>query len=431
MRELWRRGELGLPAAVAGLAALVWLVPLRIGWYRDAAISDIPTYRRAGRAIADGLVPYRDFSLEYPPLAAALFAIPELLPGGYAATFSALMLCALIATAVGAVATARVAGFPPDWQAAAGVVVALSPLALGSLVETRFDLLVAALLTWTVFAALTGRWRLAWSLVAVGVLIKLVALLLVPVLIVHHLHRSERADVARVVGRAALIMGVGFLPFMIVAPGGTLDMAGYHLERPLQIESTGAAYLMSLHELAGIPLLVESSFGSQGLVGDGPRIIAALSSAALAGLVIAIALTFRAALRRAHATGEARLMLAASAATIAAGLAAGKVLSPQFMIWLLPFALLVGGRYGRAAFGITVAALIATALYFPRQYWDLVDLETWPIITLIARDALLIALVAAAWPRPSIGAPTPSVELPPSATAPLALRSPAGRYLTG
>ena len=55
---------------LVGLAVVVWAVPLHLGWYVDRPITDIPTYEAAWRHIADGQVPYRDFPLEYPPLAA-------------------------------------------------------------------------------------------------------------------------------------------------------------------------------------------------------------------------------------------------------------------------------------------------------------------------------------------------------------------------
>ncbi len=63
---------------------------------------------------------------------------------------------------------------------------------------------------------------------------------------------------------------------------------------------------------------------------------------------------------------------------------------------------MVAGRYGPAAFALTVAAMLATLAYFPHSYWDLVALDSGPIAILVARNALLIALLAACWPRPSI-----------------------------
>jgi hypothetical protein len=99
-------------------------------------------------------------------------------------------------------------------------------------------------------------------------------------------------------------------------------------------------------------------------------------------------------------------------------------------MWLLPVGFIVSGRYGWTTYALTAAVLIATAVYFPRSYWDLVDLDTSPILALVVRDALLIALVAAAWPRPSLGTAPRSVELPQSDAAPGAARSLAARYLS-
>ena len=72
------------------------------------------------------------------------------------------------------------------------------------------------------------------------------------------------------------------------------------------------------------------------------------------------------------------------------------------MVWLLPVGFVVAGRYGPMAFALTIAALLTTLAYFPHSYWDLVALDSGPIAILVVRNALLIALLAACWPRPSI-----------------------------
>ena len=391
-----------MPWGVAALAALVWLIPLQLGFYSDDILTDIPVYRGVFDEIAAGGVPYRDFDLEYPPLAAAIFWLAGVLPGDYGFGFSALMLGCLIATALSVVATARAMDTTPLRRAGAGVAVAISPLLLGGMVQTRYDLALTAALGWMLWAAVTRRFGWMWTLLAAAVLIKLIPLALVPVLIIWHRH--QRDTLAAVRGGAAALAGVAAvtLPFVIMAPSGTWDLIGYHLDRPLQIESSGAAYLLGLHALADIPLSVENSFGSQGLSGRGPAAIAGLSTAVLLGLLVAIAWSLVVGLRRSRPPGDARLFMAASCSTVVALLVAGKVLSPQFMLWLLPVAFLVTGRYGRVAFAVAVGAMLLTLAYFPRMYWDLVALDMWPIALLVMRDAALIALLAACWPRPSI-----------------------------
>jgi hypothetical protein len=69
------------------------------------------------------------------------------------------------------------------------------------------------------------------------------------------------------------------------------------------------------------------------------------------------------------------------------------VLSPQFLIWLIPVVPLVSGRRGLTASVLLAAALVATQLWFPYRYWDLAlhfgTLESWLVLV---RDALLVVL---------------------------------------
>jgi hypothetical protein len=328
-------------------------------------------------------------------------------------------------------ATARAAGMDERRQALAGCAVALSPLVLGDMVQTRFDLMLAALLSWTLYAAVAGRWRLAWTLLGAATLTKLVPIALAPILFLYQRHRegSRRAVTGLALGIAVVV--VVLLPFVIMSPSGTWRIAAYHLDRPLQIESTGAAYLLGLHSLAGIPLSVSYSFGSQGLAGRGPDAISTISSALLLAAIVAIAVTLALLMRRTRrGPADARLFLAAAAATMAALLAGGKVLSPQFLIWLLPVGFVVVGRYGGWTFLGTVVASMLTAAYFPHSYWRLVALDPGPIALLVLRDAALVALVALAWPRRD--AVDEVAELPPRADAApdAADHAVAARYLT-
>ena len=396
------RRRRSLPALAVALAIVVWAIPLQLGVYADSVITDIPTYRRAYDLIASGQVPYADFHLEYPPLAAGLFWLAGVLPGPYGVTFSVLMLVALCATVLGVIALARALGMDERRQTVAAVLVAVSPLLIGNLVETRFDLALSALVVWMLWAAATERWRLAWTLLACATLLKLVPLTLIPVLIIWLRHRAGARAAWRGLAGGLTLVVAGLAPFLVLSPSGTWDLARYHLDRPLQLEAVGSAYLLGLHALAGIPITVESSYGSQGLSGTGPAVIAGISTAILVGILIGVAWTLWLILHRARAPGDARLFVAAAAATLVGLLVAGKVLSPQFMVWLLPVGFLVAGRYGRAAAGLTVAAMLLTFAYFPHQYWDLVALDTWPIAILVLRDSVLIALLAACWPRPSI-----------------------------
>ena len=80
---------------------------------------------------------------------------------------------------------------------------------------------------------------------------------------------------------------------------------------------------------------------------------------------------------------------------MAAFIAFGKVLSPQFLIWLLPLVPLVRGRRGLAASAVFAVALVLTQLWFPYRYWRLAlqqdAIASWLVF---ARDLVLLLLVA-------------------------------------
>ncbi len=90
----------------------------------------------------------------------------------------------------------------------------------------------------------------------------------------------------------------------------------------------------------------------------------------------------------------------ASAAAVCAFVALGKVLSPQFLIWLIPLVPLVRGRRGLAAGGLFALALVLTQLWFPFRYWELaLDFGALPSWLVLARDLVLVLLLGVlVWP---------------------------------
>ncbi len=93
-------------------------------------------------------------------------------------------------------------------------------------------------------------------------------------------------------------------------------------------------------------------------------------------------------------------LVAAAAAAVVAFVAFGKVLSPQFLVWLVPLVPLVGGRRGVAAGGLLAVALVLTQLWFPTRYWDYAQDHERAVAALVfARDLVLVALFAVlVWP---------------------------------
>jgi hypothetical protein len=360
-------------------------------------ILDTPVYQRYGNAIADGKVPYRDFDLEYPPGALPVFALPGLAePGhdqevtpGFRRTFETLMwLCGaftLLAVAIVLRALRRPA--PTMW--AVLLFVALAPLLLGSLVLSRYDLWPVALVAGSLAALVSGRLRLGHVLLGLGITAKLYPAVLLPLALAFAWKRSGRRECLVCAGIAAAAVALVFLPFVVLAPGGVWHSVTVQLDRPLQVESLGSAALLAAHHVFGVHLTGETSHGSQNLAGGTADAVAVVTSILQAAVLVSIWVAFA----RGPASREA--LVRAFAAVLCAFVAFGKVLSPQFLLWLIPVVPLVRGRRGLWASGLLAAALVLTQVWFPSRYFRLaLDFEPGLSWVLLARDLVLVAVVA-------------------------------------
>jgi hypothetical protein len=188
---------------------------------------------------------------------------------------------------------------------------------------------------------------------------------------------------------AAAVVALFVVPFLVVAPDGVWSSIQRQASRPLQIESLGSAALLAAHQIGGLHLTMVTSHGSQNLAGSLPKALGAVESALLAVTLVGIWI----AAARGPATPER--LVRYSAAAVTAFVAFDKVLSPQFMIWLLPLVPLVRGRRGLVASALLGLALLLTQLWFPIRYWDLaLHFAAFPSWLVVARDITLLALLA-------------------------------------
>lgn len=350
------------------------------------------------------LLPYRDYLVEYPP-GFFLWTLPLALlardPEGFAALFcgamaalltGALLLCRRLASKMGA-DEALLQALPAF---AAGA------LALLGVVSThRLDATVSLLVCAAAWAAVERRAALSGAALGLAVATKLVPALIAPLLLVYLVldARSRGQDGRAGAWRFSLALGLTALalcaPFWALAGGRTADLLRYHALRPPQVESTAAALVGVARAFAPSIATASHTFGSTNLEGPAAATLSRLSTglgalAVLAALAISIAR-----LRRAGSPQERTCALVDGlAGLLLAFIAFSKVLSPQYLAWLLPLALLAALRRRGAVLALLLAAFGLTQIIYPFSLGALERLEVWAYALVLARNLLLVALAA-------------------------------------
>ena len=193
----------------------------------------------------------------------------------------------------------------------------------------------------------------------------------------------------RVLFRRAAIWFAGTLllvhvPFAIVGPGGLRYSYWIQLKRGLEVESLGGAVLLALDRLGlhHVELRAEAP-GSTNVAGSLAGAIATVSS--LVALAAVLFVAWR------YLRGR-REPLVGAAAAVVGFIAFGKVLSPQYVDWLVPLV----PAAGAAASAVLLATLALTHVVFDRFHDPGgpggTDYKAGLAWWVIARDFVLVSL---------------------------------------
>ena len=385
--------------ALGGLLFLVSCAVARGGLFSSKDPGDVGRYHEFADAILDGRLPYRDFYMEYPPGAVPTFLAPTALTGAvdYNLAFKLVVILVGLGLLAALVAVlARLGTDARDTALAVGVVV-VTPVALGAVVLNRYDLWPALFVLLALLALLAGRSSLGFGLLAVGCVVKVYPAVLLPVVCIHVLRTSGRRALVRglaVFGGVAIVLAA---PLALLAPGGFGYSVKTQLVRQLQLESLAASALLAADKIGLYAArIVPGKPGSIDLDGSVPDLLGVLTTVAL---LLALGLVVVAYWR---ASESAELLVLGVAASVTAFVTFSKVVSPQFLVWLVALVPLVERRLRPLVAGLLVAILVLTQV---EVVWEHpLRAGGWPVWVLLGRNLLLVALfgllVQALWSRP-------------------------------
>jgi uncharacterized membrane protein len=375
---------------------LVVAVPLFIaacavpdgGLFRAARFRDVHLYQGFARTIFDGRVPYRDFFMEYPPGALAVFLPPDVFGAShYNAAFKSLMvLCGVATLVLLALFLERIGTSAPRiWGAT--LLFALSPVALGPISLNTYDAWPALLTMGALVLLVAGRPSPACALLGAAFAAKVYPVVLLPPALVFVWRTRGLAVALR--GLAAFVgVATAFIvPFLALAPHGLAGSFRAQAARSLQVESLGGSFLAVLDRLGTYDATVVHRTGhaiSYDLVGSLPETLAALSSVLQVVAVLAVAWLYL------RGPDDARRLALAFGAAVAGFLAFARFFSPQYLVWLVPFVLLLEPP----AWVLAATALVLAQIWF-FHYSDVFALGDYVWLVFV-RDVLVVAIFAVA-----------------------------------
>ncbi|MGA0557573.1 glycosyltransferase 87 family protein [Larkinella sp. VNQ87] len=381
-------------AVVLGILLLVYALGM---WPRKAVSqrADLHLYYSVSGQLVAGKLPYRDFSLEYPPLVLVPLVIPHLiLPGKpvsyptyvWLYTVTGLLTVALLGWLLWLLAK--------TWPGIRSVrpiltVYLLLVLLNRDFIFWRYDLF-PALLTFLAFRAVVHQKPLrAGFWLGLAVLAKLYPVILAPVLGLYYLLSNQYRAGIRFLAGTGLTLSLVLLPLLWASDNQILRFLTYHQARGLQIESVAAGLLLlwQLPDLKAVS--TEFNYGAFHLIAAGTNavltVLPGLFLAGFSGLLLLCAKRFQSEVRQAGAISAENLLRFLVAALLVF-IGANKVFSPQYLVWLLPFVpfLSIG------QFGVFVGILMLTNLIYPVFYSKLIDPTPIGIGLLNLRNLLLL-----------------------------------------
>lgn len=391
--------ELGFFLLVVALqcAAFFFFATLVYARYPSYHQLDLGIYLRSGSGVVAGLWPYRDFPLEYPPLSLVAFVLPVLArpasahdPELYRQTLLVenMLFIACISVCVWLVAKRNtVSNLLFVMISCALLAVISSPIA-----PWRFDAFPALLTAMALVFVVQHRPWLAGMMLGFGVAAKIYPGVIAVVIALLYVAMADWRALARLISGSIFGVVPAMLAFALEAPGQIFSFLTYHEARGLEVESVLGSIVMLGGALGRTTATVVFNYGALHLQGRWADALLHWQMALFVGVfgatVAGTLLRFRADRVRFGNVPIASLA-AAICACLLAFIVGNKVFSPQYIVWLLPFAPLLR-RYHVL---MMMIVFVLTMLIFPVLFNPMLDFELWPVVVLCARNLLAMMLI--------------------------------------
>ncbi|MBQ7979849.1 MAG: DUF2029 domain-containing protein [Candidatus Methanomethylophilaceae archaeon] len=343
---------------------------------------------------------------EYPPLSLIFFVIPRIFfsdPFGYNIGY---VIMIFVITIVGLHLMRRTAeslNMNPVWAMTIySVLIAL----LLEYVADRYDIIPAVMTLASFYFFINKKMPAAFIILALAMMTKLYPAILLPIYLI--IYMVERDWKGFATGTVWFLIGAAVvaLPCLLIEPDLIMGFMGYHSARPLEIDSFAATliYPFSLFGLTDVWIQASTdagSYGSDNLRGPLCDAVAPWLTPIMIVLIVLFILWYGSVRYRLEKVDERAFVLSAAIfISLMIFILVGKVLSSQYIIWVIPFLalsllLMKDHKLKWRIFWLSVATVVLTQINFAYTY--LVtgggeSISSLSIIMILVRNLMLLAI---------------------------------------
>ena len=205
-------------------------------------------------------------------------------------------------------------------------------------ITARNDIFAILAVTVAFYCFTKERYDLSAVALAVGAMIKIYPIILIPMFMIVFLSRRDWVRMFRFAIVSCLVCVIIELPFLIADPSTAFAYLSYHSDRGLQVEGVVSSVITFINLFTPIIDEIGIYYGSNTIVGDIPDMCARILDKALYVMLVASSLWMIYRCHRMESVDEKqelRILSAMSIIILFVFITFSKVYSAQYMLWFL------------------------------------------------------------------------------------------------
>ena len=357
-------------------------------------------YFRYAEQMVSGKMPYSGFDAEYPPFAMVIILLPRLISFSSLTYQIAFGLEAYAFLLAGVYWTYRIAEQHTDKPSKYTDLFIIFTLILFDFVLDRYDVFPMIMLLGATYYFSRKNYTAAWLLLALGTVTKLYPALIAPIFLIWLISRRQYREATKGVGICLAVGILCMLPFAITDTDSMLMFLTYHMDRGLQTEAPVSTVLMLLGYFDIVDVSYIFNYGSDNIYGAVPDAVAKWMMPLMIVLMLSLYAAYAWMSRRCKEGDDGMpAVYIASFMAVMIFMLVNKVLSSQYLVWIIPFVAIMmmfaKRRVAKKAEILFVASVVLTQMdlvvnYAFRDAGEAFSL--FGIIILVVRNVLLVWL---------------------------------------